>query len=161
MFGPFIDFRQVRLRFDGDPSFNGWLAVVRRAILDVSAHATIPWEVLVHLLRGRGIGIPRASATFVEWSSVLPMSFAGIQVDPLPRPCSTVRGFRLGVNRFDEPNRCWAEFDPEAHDRGRLSNFLERYRALASMFGLEPDRPIRELYLSLAPLDGLAAGSVQ
>jgi len=82
----------------------------------------------------------------VEWSSVLPMTFAGIELEPLPRPCGIVRGFRLGVNRHDEVDRCWAEFDPVAHDRVQLAGFLGRLTAFAGGLAAEPDRRIRDTY---------------
>ena len=46
MIGPFIDFRPLRFHFEPESSFREWLEVVRGAVIDASANASIPWEVL-------------------------------------------------------------------------------------------------------------------
>ena len=69
-----------------------------------------------------------------------------LELEPLPRRCVGAAGFRLGVNRPYEAERCWAEFDPELHDRAGVEQFLERLSGLIALVLAEPDRPLSDLH---------------
>jgi hypothetical protein len=74
------------------------------------------------------------------------MHFGGLEVEPLPQHGAEAAGFRLGVNRSFEDDRCWAEFDPKVHDPDGVRQFLTRLRAFAAAASAEPDRPLRDLH---------------
>jgi hypothetical protein len=146
MIGPFLNFGVLRLRFPEDPSFRGWLGEVRRAVVDTGLRVTIPWEELMPELRRREVQIPIIPARFVAWSALSPMRFAGIELESLPRRCADSWGFRLGVNRPYESDRCWAEFDPRTYDPAAVQGFLGRLQALVAAVCAEPDRSLRDLH---------------
>ncbi len=148
MFGPLINFRPLRLRFNGDPSFHGWLSEVRRVVIDTSAHSSIPWEVLRRKLLAAGAALPPPSAMFIPSGSVEAMRFGGVHIDPLPRPCpaSGVAFFKLGLNRPSESDRCWAELDARVHDPAGVEAFLSRLQSLVAGVCAEPGRSMRDLH---------------
>jgi hypothetical protein len=146
MIGPFLNFVVLRLRFGQNATFRAWVGEVRRAVIDAGAHATVPWERLMPELRERGVTIPKVATRFVAWSALAPMRFAGLELEPLPRQCDEPWGFRLGVNRAFEADRCWVEFDPREHDPKAVGDFLDRLRTLVAVVAAEPDRPLRDLH---------------
>ncbi len=150
MIGPFLNFVVLRMRFTGAPTFRGWVGEVRRTVIDAGAHATVPWERLMPELRERGVTIPRVATRFVAWSALSPMRFADLELEPLPRECDEPWGFRLGVNRAFEADRCWVEFDPREHDRDAVRAFLDRLQTLIAVVAAEPDRPLRDLHSAVA-----------
>jgi amino acid adenylation domain-containing protein len=152
MIGVFLNYVLVRLRFTGEPTFQQWLGEVRRSVIDTSARVSIPTERLRRELRAEGVRLPVPAARFVAWPTLAPMRFGGIEVEPLPRRCAEASGFRLGVNRAYEADRCWAEFDPKVHDPVGVEQFLGRLRALIAAVAAEPDRPLRDLHAAVAVL---------
>jgi non-ribosomal peptide synthetase component F len=152
MIGLFLNFAPVRLRFHGDPSFREWVRRVRRAVIDTSAHVTIPAQKRVAALRRHSVRWPQPQARFVAWTAVPPMSFGGIELEPLPRRCAEAFGFRLGVNRVYESERCWVEFDAQAHDAAAVQEFVDRLQTLIAAVGAEPDRSVRDLHTAIAVL---------
>jgi non-ribosomal peptide synthetase component F len=152
MIGVFLNYVLVRLRFAGEPTFQQWLGEVRRSVIDTSAHVRIPTERLRRDLREQGVRLPMPAARFVAWPALAPMRFGGIELEPMPRRCAEASGFRLGVNRAYEADRCWAEFDPKVHDPRGVEEFLGRLRALVAAAAAEPDRPLRDLHAAVAVL---------
>jgi non-ribosomal peptide synthetase component F len=150
MIGPFLNFGVLRLRFPEDPSFHGWLGEVRRAVIDTGSRVTIPWEQLMPELRGRDVQIPMIPARFVAWSALGPMRLGDVELEPLPRRCAESWGFRLGVNRPYETDRCWTEFDPRIHDPVAVRAFLARLQTLVAAVCAEPDRSLRDLHSAAA-----------
>lgn len=151
MFGPFLNFGVLRLRIAGDAGFRDCMAEVRRVVLDVGAHVSVPWEQLSAQLRERGVAIPMVWARFVAWPVIAPMTLGGVTVEALPRRCTELWGFRLGVNRPHEADRCWAEFDPCLHDPVAVRRFLTRLTAFVAAICAAPDRPLGELHAALPP----------
>lgn len=149
MFGPFLNFGVLRLRLAGDASFRGWLAEVRRTVVDVGSHVSVPWEQLSAQLRERGVAIPMVWARFVAWPVIAPMTLGGVTVEALPRRCTELWGFRLGVNQPYESDRCWAEFDPCLHDPAAVRRFLNRLTAFVAAICAAPDRPLSELHAAM------------
>jgi hypothetical protein len=150
MFGPFVNFTLLRLRLGAVASFAAVLAEVRRAVLEVGAHVSLPWEELRDGLRGRGVEIPQQTARFVSFSSLGLTRFGGLEVEPLPRLCGGSIGFRLGVNRQYEQARCWTEFDPRIYDPAAIASFLSRLGALTAAVAYEPQRALREHHRTIA-----------
>ena len=152
MFGPLINFTPMRFGFEGAPSFYDWLAEVRRVVIDTTAHASVPWEVLRTELLAAGIKLRRFSAMFVPSAGIEPMSFGGIELAPLRRPCppSRVPFLRLGVNRPFETDRCWAEFDTRIHDPAGVESFLSRLRALAAGVSAHPEGSLHDLHAAVS-----------
>jgi hypothetical protein len=152
MIGVFVNFAALRLRFTGEPTFRSWLGEVRRAVIDTGAHVTVPAEQLTRELGRRNVRPPRTEARFVAWAAIAPMRFGGIELEPLPRRGAEASGFRLGVNRPYESERCWAEFDPKVHDRSGVEQFLAHLTGLVAAACAEPDRSLRDLHAAVALL---------
>lgn len=153
MFGPFINFRPLRVTADVGRRFPDVLADVRQAVLDTSAHSKLPWECLIRELRSRGVPALQPSASFSSWSSVEHARFGGLEIEPMPRPCGESRSFRLGVNRHYEADRCWADFDPRLTDAVEVERFLARLQLLIAAICQQPQAALHDLYgpLSLEP----------
>jgi hypothetical protein len=150
MIGVFLNFAILRLRFGGAPSLRRWIAEVRRTVVDTSARVTIPTEELMPELHRRGVKLPQVDVRFVAWAAMGSMRFGGLELEPLPRRCVGGLGFRLGVNRPYETERCWTEFDAARYDPEGVRAFLSRLRALTAAACAEPDRPLAELHTAFA-----------
>ena len=146
MLGPFINFRPLRLRIAREQTFEEALRLVRREVLDVSAHARFPWEAIARELGRRGLQPPVVTASFSSWSSVGSMRFGGIELEPLPRPCGESRGFRVGVARAYEASRCWADFDPCVFDRVGVAEFVQGLRQFVAGICAAPARAIADVH---------------
>jgi hypothetical protein len=157
MLGPFINFRPLRLRVPGEESFASLLAGVREAVLETSTHSQIAWQRLAGELRARGVRPAPVVASFAAWESVTGMEFGGLRLEALPRGCGAARGFRVGVNRHYEADRCWVDFDPHRFDPVAVAAFAGRLRAFLAAVATEPSRPVRELHESLASSKPAAA----
>jgi amino acid adenylation domain-containing protein len=147
--GPFINFRILRLRFRDDPSLRDWLADVRRTVVDVVSHSSIPWEQLTAELKSRGVRPPRLTARFLTWWAMPPMEFGGLALEPLPKYYGEAWGFRLVVNPQDEAERCWAVLDPRVYDPDRVRGFLSRLKALVAAACAQPEHSLRDLHRAL------------
>jgi acyl carrier protein len=149
MIGVFLNVALLRLRLQGEPSFRDWVAETRRTVIEASRHVTIPTERLMAELARRGLALPRVEARFVAWATMSSMSFGGLELEPLPRRCTAGMGFRLGVNRPFEADRCWAEYDADRFDPDAVAAFLTRLRAFSAAAAVEPDRSLRDLHASV------------
>jgi hypothetical protein len=138
------------LRVDTRAAFADVLASVRRTVLDSSAHATLPVEILLRELRRRGIAVPRASVSFAAWASVEEVRFGGVEIEALDRPCGESHPFRLRVHRRYEADRCWCDFDPRLYERAEVERFLGRLQLLIAAICERPETPLRDLQAQLA-----------
>lgn len=157
MVGPFINFRALRLEVPGDATFTELLAGVRSAVLDVSRRSHIPWEPLARELRRRGVQPKQVAASFAAWNSVTELQFGGVQLEALPRSCGDSPGFRVGVNRHYEADRCWADFDPRLFDPDGVAAFVGRLKAFLGAVAAAPSRPVHELHENVASSGPAAA----
>jgi non-ribosomal peptide synthetase component F/acyl carrier protein len=145
MFGPFINFRPLRLAVDATRTFPDVLADVRRTVIDTSAYSRLPWEHLMRELGSRGVELPSLTASFSAWSSAEQVRFGGLEIEPLPRPCGESSGFRVGVNRRYEADRCWADFDPRLYAPADVEAFLGRLQELIAAVCKRPETPLHDL----------------
>ncbi len=147
MIGPLMNRALLRLRFDEDVTFRGWLARVRSTVTEVSANTKIPEWQLRYEFRRRGIKLPAVVTKFELQHSFPTVRFADLELDPLPRrQLQRPHGFVLGVDRLHDADGCRAVFDPQVHDPAQVARFLERMQAFAAAACAEPDRPLRELH---------------
>jgi non-ribosomal peptide synthetase component F/acyl carrier protein len=145
MVGPFINYRSLRLEVPGDAGFTDLITGVRRAVLDASRYSRLPWESLARELRSRGGQQKPVAASFAAWDSVTELRFGGLRLEALPRPCGDSPGFRVGVNRHYDADRCWADFDPRRFDPVLVEAFVGRLKAFLVAVAAEPSRPVHEL----------------
>jgi acyl-CoA synthetase (AMP-forming)/AMP-acid ligase II/acyl carrier protein len=149
MIGPFLNFAILRMAPAPSASFREWVSEVRRAVVDAGAHATVPWESVMSALRAEKVTIPAVTTRFVAWSALAPMRLGELELEPLPRECAEPSGFRLGVNRSFEAERCWAEFDPRIHDPELVAAFLDRLQTLGAVLAADPDRALGDLHAAV------------
>jgi non-ribosomal peptide synthetase component F len=145
MIGLFLNFAVLRLRISESENFAALVREVRRSVVETSQRVWIPVEQLNAELLKRGVRPPNAPARFVAWATLGRMCFGGIEVEPLPRGCPAAAGFRLGVNRSYETERCWVEFDPQIYDRAEVLLFLKRLQALIAAVCANPEQPLDKL----------------
>jgi non-ribosomal peptide synthetase component F/acyl carrier protein len=146
IFGFFANPVALRVRFEGSPSFGDWLAEVRAAVIEMSAHARIPYEALWEELHGTGIAPPEIRSIFSVGDPVSPKTFAGIEMIPLDRVWGTMPwGFTLQPRRYWDGERLLATFDATAHHPRAVRAFLKRYRRFLERICAEPNRPLRDL----------------
>jgi acyl-coenzyme A synthetase/AMP-(fatty) acid ligase/acyl carrier protein len=145
MLGPFINYRPLRLQVNLERPFAEVLAEVRGAVLDAAAYSGIPWERLARELRSRGVRPWPPSASFSAWASVEHVRLGGVEIEPLPRPCGESEGFRVGVNRRYERDRCWADFDPKLYEAAEVARFTRRLQRLIAAVAKEPNAPLNGL----------------
>jgi amino acid adenylation domain-containing protein len=142
MLGLFINRSLLRMHFSADQTFHGWLADVRGAVLDMSANCTIPYEELWRELQSRGVPKPAPRPTLLALYPVPPMSFGGIELEPLRRQIVAPWMFSLG----HESHRGRAVFDTRLYEPDGVERFLSRLQELVGMVCAEPDRPLRDLH---------------
>jgi len=146
MFGFFGNPVALRLRFGGDPSFVDWLASVRAAVIEMSAHSQIPYGELCKELRKGGLELPHIQAFLSAWGTLPPVWFEGLEVSPLKRSFGTMPwGFTIQLDPYWETERCLAAFDARVHDPGAVRSFIADYQRLLGGIASEPERPLREL----------------
>ena len=145
-FGFFANPLALRLRFEGNPSFRQWLAVVRTDVIQASAHAQTPYDALCEELRERGTIPPEFQAIFAVAYEDLPMRFAGLEVTRArPSFGAMPWGFTLQFRRQRAAERCVAMFDTRLHDPRAVRTLLQRYLRLLGRVCAEPDRPLDDL----------------
>jgi hypothetical protein len=149
VFGPMTNFGLIRVGDPSDCSFRDWLGQVRSVVLDMSAHADIPFPLVIPELLKQGLRPPRVSASFASALPMKVMQFDEMELEPLQRECQDFQVFRVGVNRAYEEDRNWAEFDPMAHNSIAVGRFVKRLQALMAAVAADPDRKLRELYARL------------
>jgi amino acid adenylation domain-containing protein len=146
MFGFFGNPVALRLRFEGDPSFVDWLASVRTAVIEMSAHSQIPYGELCKELRRGGLNLPHIQAFLSAWGTLPPVRFEGLEVSPLKRSFGTMPwGFTIQLDPYWETERCLASFDARVHDPGEVRTFIADYQRLLGVIAAEPKRPLSEL----------------
>jgi amino acid adenylation domain-containing protein len=150
-FGPLINQAVIRLRFRDDISLEQWVSTVRSEIVDLSRHASIPFDVLLEELRARGVGQHALGTRFQIDEEPARVEFDGLALEPLPRDPVRPWAFRLMVKRTDSGERWQAVFDPQLHDPAGVEHFLIRMRALALSACAEPRRALSELHAAIAP----------
>ncbi|MFL5866644.1 MAG: condensation domain-containing protein [Thermoleophilaceae bacterium] len=146
MFGFFSNLAALRLRLEGDPSFRDWLATVREAVIDMSAHSEMPYGELCERLRERGTVPPALHSVFTAGDIMPPTRVAGIEITPLERVFGNMPwGFTLQLDPNWEAQRCQVAFDARVHDPVAVMAFVDRYRQLLADVCAEPDGPLRGL----------------
>jgi non-ribosomal peptide synthetase component F/acyl carrier protein len=145
-FGFFANPLILRLRFEGRPSFREWLAQVRAAVIQVSAHAQTPHDALCNELRESGTIPPEFQAILGVANDALPLRFAGLEMTHLGRVYGTMPwGFSVQFRRSREAERFRAIFDARLHHPRAVRVFMKRYRRLLGIVCSEPDRPLPDL----------------
>jgi amino acid adenylation domain-containing protein len=146
MFGFFGNPVALRLRFQGDPGFVDWLASVRTAVIEMSAHSQIPYSEVCKDLRRGGLEPPQLQAILSAWGTLPPMRFEGLEISPLKRAFGAMPwGFTIQLDPYWETERCLASFDARVHDPGAVRSFIADYQRLLGAIASEPDRPLSEL----------------
>jgi amino acid adenylation domain-containing protein len=147
MFGFFSNPVALRLRLEGDPSFREWLADVRASVIEMSAHAQIPYEALVDELRAADVTPPELRAMFSVGPVMPPTRFAGLEMTPLERVRAAQMpwGFSIHLAPHGGGERCLTTFDATVHHPRAVRVFGQRYLHLLGRISADPDRPIREL----------------
>jgi non-ribosomal peptide synthetase component F/acyl carrier protein len=146
MFGFFSNPLVLRLRFEGDMSFRDWLAGVRATVIEMSAHARIPYDALWDELRSKGIASPEIHSIFSVAPELPRTRLAGIEMTPLDRVWGHMPwGFTMQHRRSRDRERCLATFDATVHHPTAVRGFLKRYQRFLERICAEPDRPLREL----------------
>jgi len=156
MIGVFINRTLLRLRFDAGASFREYLAVVRRTVIETSAHATIPQIQLRGELAQRGVELPISRTRFAALHQLPQMRFGGLTLDRMPREQLAPRGFVLGVDRNYDAGGCRAVFDPRNYDAALVSRFIDRLQELVAAICVQPDAPLAELHAGLEDRGGAA-----
>lgn len=151
MFGPLINQAVIRLRFSDEMSLERWVGAVRSEIVELSRHASIPFDLLIAELLARGVRRPVLGTRFQIDEEPAPVKFAGLKVAPLPRDPVRPWAFRLMVKPIEAGERWQAVFDPQLHDPVGVEQFLIRMRALAVSACAEPRRALGELHAAIAP----------
>ena len=151
MFGPLINQAVIRLRFSDEMSLERWVGAVRSEIVELSRHASIPFDLLIAELLARGVPRPVLGTRFQIDEEPAPVKFAGLKVAPLPRDPVRPWAFRLMVKPIETGERWQAVFDPQLHDPVGVEQFLIRMRALAISACAEPRRALGELHAAIAP----------
>ena len=146
IFGCFTNLVALRLRFEGNPGFRDWLAEVRGAVIEMSAHSEIPYGELCEHLRAGGTTPPELHSILSIRDVLSPRSVAGIEITPLEHAFGSMPwGFSLQLAPSWEATRCLAAFDARVHDPAAVRAFIESYKRLLGDVCSEPDRPLREL----------------
>jgi acyl-coenzyme A synthetase/AMP-(fatty) acid ligase/acyl carrier protein len=148
MMGPLINRAVLRLRCSAQLRVEDWLGVVRHEVVDLKRHGNIPFDRLLGDLRARGVRPPTLRIKFQAFYEVPPMSFAGLELEQLPRRQAHPWAFTLGVNRLPEGERWHAVFDPQIHDPAAVAAFLTRMHALAAAACAQPQQTLREIHAS-------------
>jgi amino acid adenylation domain-containing protein len=146
MFGFFANPVALRVRPEGNPSFADWLAEVRASVIEMSAHAQIPYEALRDELRGAGVTPPAPCAMFGVTALAETVRFGGLEMTPIKRTFGQMP-WRLSVfhERNSDGERLGAAFDATAHHPRAVRTFLERYQRLLRRIPADLDRPLGEL----------------
>lgn len=145
-FGFFTNPVALRLRFEGNPSFRAWLAQVRTAVIEASAHAQTPYDAVCDELRATGTIPPEFHSIFSIVNEMPPARFQGLEMTPIDRAYASMPwGFTLAHRRDVNVERCLAAFDARLYDPKAVRSFVKRYRRLFKRICAEPDRPLGEL----------------
>jgi amino acid adenylation domain-containing protein len=146
IFGFFANPVALRLRVEGNPSFLEWLAEVRGAVIDMSAHARIPYEALCEELRDAGTPPPEFSSIFGIRDDRRTIRFAGLEMTPMVRVLGAMP-WRFTFSPWIAPDGeyCRATFDARLHDPRKVRTFLGHQLSLLERICAEPERPLREL----------------
>ncbi len=146
MFGFFANPVALRLRFEGDPGFVDWVATVRAAVIEMSAHAQSPYGQLCDELRKVCSEPPELNAIVSTWGTMPPIRYEGLEVSPLERFFGDMPwGFTIQVDPYWETERCVAAFDARIHDPAAVRSFIAAYQQLLRDVSSEPERPLRRL----------------
>jgi non-ribosomal peptide synthetase component F/acyl carrier protein len=146
IFGFFANPVALRLRFEGNPGFRDWVGEVRAAVIEMSAHARIPYEALWEELHAAGISPPEIGSIFSVSDPMSPARFAGLEMTPLDRVYARMPwGLTIQPRREWYGERCLAAFDATVLHPRAVRIFLKRYQRLLERICAEPDRPLREL----------------
>jgi amino acid adenylation domain-containing protein len=144
VFGMFSNLVTLRLRFDRDTTFREWLGWVRGAVVDTSAHAETPYDLLVQELHRSGVVPPEVRVVFGAMDLPPRQRFGDLELSPLRRVVFQHMpwGFSFAFNRFDEAEGCRVDFDARIHDPAAVQSFIVRYQRLAGAVAASPDLPL-------------------
>ena len=144
-FGFFANPLTLRLRLDGNPTFREWLAEVRTAVIDASAHAQVPYDALCDELRERGTIPPEFQGIFTVSEDRLPTRCGDLELVHTRRLFGTMPwGFSLAFRRRQQREQCWVAFDARRYDPAAVGVFAKRLVRLLERVAEEPDRRLDE-----------------
>jgi amino acid adenylation domain-containing protein len=137
-------------------TFLDWLSTVRKQVVDVQAHAQLPWEELWTDLRSQGVDPPEMQVVFGGPGLVLPAKFAGLDLtvhshrfkgpDSGRHPLAAMPwGFTLSLDLNKPEHQCELTFDARIHHRGKVRSFLRTYMRLLNRLSSAPDQPMEPL----------------
>jgi hypothetical protein len=147
MLGDFTNTAALRLSFSGDPSFRQWLAQIRAAVLEMSAHAEVPHEQLMEALERSGVTPPELRVSFAMSHQLPPLRMAGLEIAPLRARLQLVPpGFTFMVDQWYEAERCQVYFDPRHYEASGVRSFVARFQRFAGELCKHPDASLRQTF---------------
>jgi len=146
LFGFFSEVAMVRLIGSHDWSFRQWLRQVQAVMRDTRAYIELPYPVLTHELRSRGMNVPPIEIMFASVEVNPTRCFGGLRIDRLNKCHGSMPWeFTFGVDRWCEQDGFLTTFNALKHDPVGVRSFLEVCNRLVLAVSAEPDRAVKEL----------------
>jgi hypothetical protein len=146
MLGLFANLAILKFCCDCEMPFSIWLATVRRTVVDVRAHAEIPYEQLCNSLRQEGVIVPEIRAIFSASRRNAKARFDDLSSSWLDwRTASMPWGFSILRDETETEHACWTTFDAGLYDPTEVRNFIDRFRRLLNVISLQPNLSIARL----------------
>jgi len=147
--GFFVNMLPLRLKLDGDPSFEDLLGRVRQLALDAYAHQDLPFEKLVEDLQPeRNLShTPIFQTVFALQNAPLPpLELAGLTIRPWETEGMTAK-FDLQLTLQEEGEQLTGQFEysSDLFERGTIRCMLRYLTTLLEGVLADPTRPISEI----------------
>jgi non-ribosomal peptide synthetase component F len=147
MFGPFANVAVVPVHCDWELTFRDFVGRVARTIIDVQAHAAIPFDQLQAELDAQGVAMP-ARHLFLHMSTARPpLRFAGLEVKwqsaKMGRPPSIRTLVRF--DQYREGTGCYLSFDGRIYDPAGMAEFCGHIGRFMEAAARNPDLSLGKL----------------
>lgn len=145
MFGLFADVVPLIIGCDWDLSFRQLIDRVRRRIVDIHAHAELPYGALREAMADEKVEMPPHHFEIHLPTQAPPMKFAGLEFRSEEGDRKSHRGMHF---RFDEvrelDNGCTVFFDARIYDPSRMRDLVGRLVRFIEAVSEQPDTSLRQ-----------------
>jgi amino acid adenylation domain-containing protein len=156
MIGYFSNLVILRFRCDLKKSFEEWLSIVRRQLLEAQLHSEIPYDMLCHEFRRDNETVPEIKAIFHVFSHEWTIEFANIRLICSEQLHEKIPwGFTVVLDDQNEEyyrtdgqisqERCQVAFDPRLYDPSGVHIFVQRYKRLLDSVSRYPGNALSAL----------------
>jgi hypothetical protein len=146
MLGHVTNLVTLRFRFELNCTFHEWLTLVRKRMIEIAAHAELPYDELRKELSARNAPPPDIRVIFNMTADHATEYFAGLKMNLRERTANSMPwGFSMTLDERSDHTGSSVAFDTAMYDSSGVRAFINRLSHLLDAISQNPELRIDEL----------------